>query len=103
MYGLFRLITHHVQGTGLITLAANELLGKLTLSPSTDGIGNCTIYENNAQGRAVIHFHTNIYVGQWIKGPFVHSSKRLWYVVEGTGVYLTIYAWQNDEARRSQF
>ena len=103
MQGFFRLVDYHLSGSGLITLGADELLGLAIMSPCTAGVGHCHIYENNAQGALIAHFYTNAFVGQKIVGPFQHSSKKLWYIVLGTGAYLDVYAWKNAEVHRSQF
>jgi len=103
MSGIMRLLGKQVSGTGLLALRSDELLGMLVANPTTLGVGHVNIYEDDANGVQIAHTYSNIYLGQVVVGPFQHTSKRIWYIVTGTGVSVDIYAWSDGKERRSQF
>ncbi len=104
MRGFLRLILgDQATGTGVIKLRKNELLGALHISGTTAGAGWIIVRENNAAGREITRIYSDINNGMIMYGPFEHASKTIFWTVVGTAALAQLWAWHDDEERRSQF
>ncbi len=104
MRGFLRLVLNNEEaGEYNVTLRNDELVGLLTVSPTTVGVGGVRVDNANVENETIARANCNQYDGQEVYGPFQHSSRRLLITVQGTGTHASVYVWKDTEGRRWNF